>query len=676
MKKLDFHIHTVSTISDRPFEFCLDSLITYVTEEKVDAIAITNHNVFDTHQFEEIRSELPILVFPGIEVDIEGGHLLVITSEEDVSDFSEKCARIHRFNGGSENAFITQSQFIEVFNDLSKYLLIPHYDKSPKLELEKVPRIKPYITCGEVSSSKKFLHLQSINGELTPVLFSDWRAEKDARNPTDRQTYFDIDGITLTSIKYALTDGAKVSLKPNDVNILFQILDNGLKISTGLTVFLGKRSSGKTYTLNQINEQYSGGKYIRQFSLLSTDDERSQQKFEQTLKNRKSSLSELFLSPFKVMVDDVKSIDLGQDEKDIEEYLSALKKAANEAERQDVFSKATLYQENLFGLKILSSLEKLIDSVDSLLNNSEYKAIIEKYVSRHQLLNLAIELRTRYIEEKTEVMQKEFINDIVTSVKKELGVRSIATNIPAIDFYTILMNKYKIQTFTDVVNLIKKERIIESKNLYAFKVIARCTPFTSAQDMQRSSHSRMGFLDAYKKYSNPYEFLCALREKQDLPDSEYYKYFVQITYSVLNRYGGIASGGERSEYNLLQELQDGAKNSILILDEPESSFDNIFLKDGVNYLLKDISRNIPVVIATHNNTIGLSVHPDYIVYTSKEVLSDGTVKYHLYSGYPSSPELTDLDGNTISCKSVLLDCLEAGETAYKDRRTSYEILDG
>ena len=163
---------------------------------------------------------------------------------------------------------------------------------------------------------------------------------------------------------------------------------------------------------------------------------------------------------------------------------------------------------------------------------------------------------------------------------------------------------------------------------------------------------------------------------EDTPASEYYKYFVNITYEVFNQYGSPASGGERSEYNLLQELSDGVKNNILILDEPESSFDNIFLRDGVDSLLKDISKTIPVIIATHNNTIGVSVHPDYIVYACKEVLSDGKLEYHLYSGYPSSEDLVDLKGNHISRKSVLLDCLEAGEAAYMDRRNSYEILNG
>lgn len=247
--------------------------------------------------------------------------------------------------------------------------------------------------------------------------------------------------------------------------------------------------------------------------------------------------------------------------------------------------------------------------------------------------------------------------------------------MPDIDLYQILMNQHKVQVFRDVVKMIKKPRIIQAQNLYSYRVVAQSSPFSGALAMQKVSRSKTVFSDAFKEYNDPYKFLQVLKGK-DIPASEYYKYFVNITYEVFNQYGSPASGGERSEYNLLQELSDGVKNNILILDEPESSFDNIFLRDGVDSLLKDISKTIPVIIATHNNTIGVSVHPDYIVYAYKEVLSDGKLEYHLYSGYPSSEDLVDLKGNHISRKSVLLDCLEAGEAAYMDRRNSYEILNG
>ena len=77
MKKIDFHIHTISTDRDADFDFSLESLRMYVEECGLDAIAITNHDVFDTEQFRSIEKELDIPVFPGIEVSLNCGHLLI-----------------------------------------------------------------------------------------------------------------------------------------------------------------------------------------------------------------------------------------------------------------------------------------------------------------------------------------------------------------------------------------------------------------------------------------------------------------------------------------------------------------------------------------------------------------------------------------------------------------------
>ena len=87
----------------------------------------------------------------------------------------------------------------------------------------------------------------------------------------------------------------------------------------------------------------------------------------------------------------------------------------------------------------------------------------------------------------------------------------------------------------------------------------------------------------------------------------------------MNNYGTKISGGERSEFNLLSELESSGKYELLLIDEPESSFDNLFLKNSVDELLKDISKTIPVILVTHNNTLGLSIHPDYILYTEKQI---------------------------------------------------------
>ena len=242
---------------------------------------------------------------------------------------------------------------------------------------------------------------------------------------------------------------------------MFEVLNNGLKISTGLTVILGKRSSGKSYTLDRIDEQFDNAKYIRQFKLLSKDDAADQQQFENLLRSKGSSIAEEFLAPFKAVVEDVSSIHLDQDEQDIEQYLKLLKQAALEAEKQDAFAKCKLFHETCFEVKSLDSLERLIDAVDLLLQNTEYKDTIEQYLPRKSLLELGIALRAQFIREHNLGLKARYVNDMVTSIQNELQVRSSNTAVPDVDFYRVLMNKEKVSRFIQIAQALKWERVIE-----------------------------------------------------------------------------------------------------------------------------------------------------------------------------------------------------------------------
>jgi wobble nucleotide-excising tRNase len=144
-----------------------------------------------------------------------------------------------------------------------------------------------------------------------------------------------------------------------------------------------------------------------------------------------------------------------------------------------------------------------------------------------------------------------------------------------------------------------------------------------------------------------------------------------IQYKILNGDGYEVSGGERSEFNLLQEISDAQAHDILLIDEPESSFDNNFLNKEVNKMIKDISSLMPVVVVTHNNTVGASIEPDYLLYTSK-VNKD---EYRIYSGFPTDKNLKSMSGETLKNSDVILGCLEAGKPAYEARRRLYENLE-
>jgi ABC-type phosphate transport system ATPase subunit len=111
----------------------------------------------------------------------------------------------------------------------------------------------------------------------------------------------------------------------------------------------------------------------------------------------------------------------------------------------------------------------------------------------------------------------------------------------------------------------------------------------------------------------------------------------------------------------------------LLVDEPESSFDNKFLLSDVNQIIKDISQTMPVVVVTHNSTVGASAGADYLLFASKEIVGSN-IEYQLYSGYPTDLQLCSPDGRSVSNYTITLNSLEAGHDAYDGRRQGYEAI--
>ena len=117
MKKIDLHIHTVSTVSDSDFTFSIDTLKKYIEKSKLDVIAITNHNIFDLNQFKIIQSEISIIAFPGIEIDLPTGHLLLISDGKDLDAFNEKCKNVSD-NIQSNTDFITVEEVKSIYLEI------------------------------------------------------------------------------------------------------------------------------------------------------------------------------------------------------------------------------------------------------------------------------------------------------------------------------------------------------------------------------------------------------------------------------------------------------------------------------------------------------------------------------------------------------------------------------
>lgn len=678
MKKLDLHLHTISTVSDSTFVFSIEKLKEYVTALNIDGIAITNHNAFDASQYKEIQEALEgiCVVLPGIEINVGNrkgfGHLICISEQDDIDDFDMRCQKITGKIPTSDGK-VTVDELKDVFTNLDKYLWIPHYKKEPVLDDEIIQELKSVIQCGEVGSAKKFIYCQKNKEELVPVYFSDIRLSDELNDFPARQTFFDIDEISISALKKCLINRNHVSLTEGEGNDMFYALPD-LPLSTGLNVIIGERSSGKTYTLDQIAKENESVKYIKQFELIETDPKKSAKEFTDHIAAKKSSYAEEYFGLFKDAIDIVKSISLNDDESSIENYLSSLVKFAKESDRADSFAKCAIFKESKFTKRNFESLEKLIEAVERLLDAIEYKDIIEHNVERSSLISLHTELILKYNSKKKRSLEETWINETVQKIKEALRLKTASTEVEEVDLYECQLNRVKISKFINLVNEIKKESTINSQGIGNFTICTKKRAFTAPQELKKASGKKsVQFSQIFESYkNNPYEYLQGLKKMPEIQETDYYKYFAYVDYQILNQYGFAVSGGERAEFSLLQKINDAQKYDILLIDEPESSFDNIFLRDSVNHIIKELALTMPVILVTHNNTVGVSIKPDYLVFTKRII--ENNIRYARYSGLPSSRELVSHDGETIKNIQALLDCLEAGEDTYNERKHDYEIL--
>lgn len=681
MKKIDFHIHTVPAINkDAHFEFDLTKFQEYTDTLSIDAVAVTNHNLFDLEQFRRISGTLQnVVVFPGIEIDFEDGHLLLISENKNLDDFNQKCEAIkNEFDNGNK---ISVEKLKATFVDLCNYLLIPHYDKRPKVRQSSIDALKEHIFAGEVQSPKKFHRTVKETTSLTPVVFSDVRicAALDTEKHQSSHTFVNTnsDPLTLDAIKVALRDKNKVFLSNTGKHGFFQAFTNGQELSNGLNVVVGGRSSGKTYLLNKVKNIFDSEeksiKYIEQFELVR-DDEKI---FNKRVEKDKSATREEYLKEFRTVVEDVIVFDRRATKHKLEKYIETLLDFALSEQLQDEFSKATLFKETVYQVRQSQEEElvHLLGAVLTLLNESSHKNTIGKYISDESLRKLFGDLTSQYKKLLDRRLKKEWVNGLVEDTRQQLESKTSSPRIDDrdVDFYQIKIERERVRRFNAIANAVKKEREVRETEVFGkFKIRAVASPYVGAQGMHDESGKQVSFANAFKKYNSPVAFLDELKNMEGLEKSELYKYFCKVTYQVLNEYGKKVSGGEMAEFNLLRVLKDARQYEMLLVDEPESSFDNLFLKQSVNKEIKDISKEMPVIVVTHNNTVGMLMMPDYMLYTQRKIVG-GKDEYRIFSGAPGDKEFKTADGTkSIVSYDTLLNTLEAGEEAYDTRKRLYD----
>ena len=402
-----------------------------------------------------------------------------------------------------------------------------------------------------------------------------------------RQTFIknNAEQVTFSSIAASLKDKNKVFISKSESHDFFQVFSDGQELSHGLNIVLGKRSSGKTHLLdklkNTFDEKGNQIKYIEQFSLVDIDES----KFNEILEKERSDIREKYLERFRSVVDDVIKIDRQKTHRKLQDYTASLIEFAKSEKRQDEFSKSTLFTETPFTIHSDNEIERILKAIKILIQNETYKSDIEKYLPENNLKSLFDELKTKYKKSKKELIKKEWVNELIENIAQKLHYSSSSPNIKYndIDFYQIKIENEKIKRFNAIAKAVQRNKDIDKITFgEKFTIKAQVGPFDSAQELRDESGTRnVAFRDVFKHYGSPFTYLTKLKELQ-LETASLYRFFCKVRYHVLNEYGKKVSGGEQSEFNLLRELQDARQFEMLLIDEPEASFDNVFLKENVN----------------------------------------------------------------------------------------------
>ncbi|HEL9628610.1 TPA: hypothetical protein U0J71_001763 [Streptococcus suis] len=677
VKRIDFHIHTVPSIKDSDFNFSIEWLKAYVDKTKLDAIAITNHDLFDKNNFEEISEYLPnVKVYPGIELALDIGHVNIVFPCDCIdvlSQFSEWLSNIHQTQSDS----ITSEQLREQLPCWDQGIYIFELGKSKGVK--EIPNIFSNLVCvGGVPNQLRFNIAKNNPESLVPCLFSDAHAtNQDSDNRNDiaklqnKQTYLQIDSCEFEDIKKCLRDKSKVSINKENLKDVVDI--DGVNISSGLNLVVGKRGTGKTYFLNKIKE-FSDDEYyeIKQFETAKADEYIEKQRKDQG-SIEFSKWQEKYTNEFSKIKSYLQ--DTYTETDDIENFLVDVKRFATEMARSKSSQKYLLFQETEFELSNINYIRSALTNIKDVIENEEIWNLLNKNSQKKSdFIEVYSELRDIYLKYRKDNELKQKINEIMRDVKSTVTARTGISNVQECSINNIIHKLQLEKKIDSFLNKIIVETPLKNERLHGYQICVNLIPYKNASQFQKEIGTQEAVNnDLIKVYREKdfITFLKRLKQKKFYNEANFAEYLLQKEVKLLDSEGVPASGGQAVGFALMLRLNEAKNKPIILIDEPESSLDNAYIKNELNKELKQLARNSMVVVITHNSTLGTLLEPDYLIITSK----DNSGNYSIMSGEFSSSKIKDsINGTEEKSYEKFIEAMESGMDSYTKKGEIYANL--
>lgn len=717
--KIDLHCHTIETKDgDAGRNISKEDFKRILILNDVKMCAITNHNYFDTFQFNDFKNYCgdDIVLLPGIELDVIGnksgdevrGHVIVISDPDKIEDFEKIIMSLNIAD--PESFTLNIDSFVSTFGQLRGCLYLIHYRKKPQLSRDDIEFIKNNINdfvALEPSNTRKAGIILLNDGENCWIGsdVKDWNNYPGDKLPTCRFQIGSFKNLLLLLKKdrgSVLANGF-LDYKKNDLISLnvFDDLDFEFQSFNDIHVIFGGKATAKTSILNKLKEYYiAKSKIVSEYFVQFKNEDFSNIVDKPPLQE---NIDEFDNFSCQTHIDRIKKWSWNNIPT-LNDYFKYYKtsESCNAAEKYKIIESS--FTENIDLVSFNKKKAKYFDNmaqIDAFINNSDFDVLDNEDKKNFNLLveQIRTKLRERYYKESFDLYGLHLEDWTIKKLKNKLSCSNAISEKPNNCGFNDFVNKYT--NLEDDVENIKKclnnETTIDRRKLgtIKFKGDVNVKTYFGIKIQNETKHKEAGwgkrkFLTAGMVKTTVDKFRTNLnaifKEKYDTEEimtnvncfNNYnneknisslldFLNYVNLLETVNNK-DFLPSNGVMATLLVFNALNDDS--DVIILDEPDGGMGEDFINESLIPLIKKRSdENKIIYIATHDPNLIIGLHPFTCIY--REEINDGI--YETFIGSSFDEYLVNvLDGNKkVDFAKVCLDKCEGGINAFSERKNAY-----
>ena len=702
--KIDLHCHTqairrgeIASRNATKELFCSKT-----AEANVKIVAITNHDIFDRAEFEELQSEAgeACTLWPGIEFNVVHGdekyHMNVVGSPQNLDAFESAVQSV--INGKSGEFDVTLDEVLGSFAELD-VLFLPHFgNKRPAISMQKLADLH------EKVANRDRVILEDSNSTSTAVLSShgfrtitgsdvqDWSKYQDSdlselRIPVDTFEQFcmflDRDPVVIKS----LLDKSLYKVYQGQPSKEDESVKVGIPLYSEVNIIFGDKGTGKSQILESVKKKMEADGLSVASYVSSQKDERIK-----SLLDSSSMVRSADKLGFDDCADEFELIAEWGDT-DIEllqtyrRHADTKEKAGNKDRIKLTEHQVLPYDEDVLDA-VVEDLEYAVHAIEDINSiEGEYIDPAEQDEISNRLEALRVAIDKKRIEEIIEKYSNELMMFTVRRIGAIVSSNTGVVSKPSSSgFYEYAKNRLALHRATEKIlaNLSKKqhkERVffggIGDKGELFIESSWKMYDGDSRHDEYRGLPNITTLKDALTSIKNVRK--NAFSDDPGTCLDEYRKFYEEADVDTVSRFVGVKkyivdndynpydpSNGERAIVMIQRDLSED--KDAYLLDEPELSLGGTYIDKVIRPQITALGKSGKTVfIATHNANIAVRTLPYNTIF--RQHTKEG---YKTYFGNPFTNKLVSSDGKELDWKVVSMEVLEGGEDAFTERGEIYE----